>query len=99
MEFKFLKSISFTNMLTAQIARFCANYGSWGGEKVTHTEWNLELINSMVYTMSSQWDIYTETSAATLADLKMRILGLLDGLILQVEGTQSGKPMQKPSFH
>ena len=93
-----LKSISSTNMLTAQIARFCANYGSWGRGKILYTEWNLELIKPMVCTMSSPWDVYTESSAATLGDLEMRILGLLDGLISQVEGTQSGIQCRNPIF-
>ncbi|KIM94328.1 hypothetical protein OIDMADRAFT_149423 [Oidiodendron maius Zn] len=75
-----------------QISRFCANYGSWGRGKILFTEWNLELINPMVCTMSSQWDVYTESSAATLGDLEMRILGLLDGLISQVEDFQ-GAPI------
>ena len=82
-----MKSFSSTDMLTAQIARFCANYGSWGGPKAPYTEWNLELIKPMVCTMSSQWDVYTESSATTLGDIEMRILGLLDKLISQVEGT------------
>lgn len=77
---------------SSQISRFCANYGSWGRGKILFTEWNLELINPMVCTMSSQWDVYTESSAATLGDLEMRILGLLDGLISQVEDFQ-GAPI------
>ncbi len=73
-------------MLIAQIARFCANYGSWGSGKVPYTEWNLELIRSMADTMSLWWVLYTEKSASAIGDLEAMVLSLLDGLISQVKG-------------
>lgn len=91
-----MKSFSPIDTLTAQIARFCANDGSWGSDKVRFTEWNLELINSMVNTMSSRWDTYTKMSAALIGDLEIKILASVDRLISQVEGIPPEDLGKKP---
>lgn len=93
-----MKSFSPIDTLTAQIARFCANDGSWGGVKVRFTEWNLELINSMVNTMSSRWDTYTKMSTALIGDLEIKILGSVDRLISQIEGIPPEDLGKNPLF-
>jgi hypothetical protein len=75
-----------TYILEAQIAGFCRNYGSWGSPKVEFTEWNVELIESMVDTMAPWWESHAERSADTLVELQKTILKLLDGLMSQVRG-------------
>jgi hypothetical protein len=88
----------FTYVVEAQVAGFCRNYGSWGSAKVPFTEWNLELIESMVDTMTSWWDVHGESLVDILDELRNTILKSLDALASQVKGMFCRYLLVKYSF-
>jgi hypothetical protein len=78
-----------TDTHEAQIAAFCRHYGSWSSPKVRYTEWNLELIESMVDDMSRRWDHLNEGFEKTFDCIEDAINTEVDKLAAGVKGTKS----------
>ncbi|KAG4437321.1 hypothetical protein IFR05_007217 [Cadophora sp. M221] len=75
-----------------QYAAFCRGLGSFGSAKCPWANWNLELIEPMIDTMSISWEEYVERIATSMEELERRVVTSLEALLTQVKDF-SGAPL------
>ncbi|KAH7323547.1 hypothetical protein BKA65DRAFT_70778 [Rhexocercosporidium sp. MPI-PUGE-AT-0058] len=75
-----------------QYAAFCRGHGSYESAKCPRANWNLEIIEDMVDTLSISWEEHRERTGTSMDEFERLVISSLEALLTQVKDF-SGAPL------